>query len=390
MITVEEFQTYLNSFKKGCGEYTNEETIQIGIMFKKLPKEERDWQALVQILGLSCSTSAYKKRIYRYLKKTMPEEACDYINNYSEKQKVRDWYNAFRRDIREEVRIENLKEEIINAANKFKDLPTVKYQAKARNQNKDAILLLSDLHIGVECDNFYNRYNKDIAKARLEKLLDEVVEFATLNQVKTLHVLNLGDMIQGLIHTNARIENQMDVAEQIMIAGELISGFLNELQRAAPKVTYRSVYDNHSRAVANLNEHIEKEQFSRIIDWFIKERLKSSNIEFIENEIDGGIGELFVGNYKHVMFAHGHQDGRNSSMQNFIGLTREWVDYICLAHYHSPATKDYQGCKVFINGSIVGTESYAFGKRLFTKPSQKLLIFSNDSDTIQDIDISLE
>ena len=91
-----------------------------------------------------------------------------------------------------------------------------------------------------------------------------------------------------------------------------------------------------------------------------------------------------------MIFAHGHQDGRNSSYQNFIGLTQQWVDYICLAHYHNPASKDFQGCKVFINGSIVGTEQYAFGKRLFAKPSQKLLIFRKDSKTIQDIDINLE
>ena len=80
-------------------------------------------------------------------------------------------------------------------------------------------------------------------------------------------------MIQGIIHTNSRIEAQMDVAEQIMIAGELISTFMSKVNEAAPNITYRSVFDNHSRAIASKEEHIEKEQFSRIIDWFIKERL---------------------------------------------------------------------------------------------------------------------
>ena len=77
-------------------------------------------------------------------------------------------------------------------------------------------------------------------------------------------------------------------------------------------------------------------------------------------------------------------------MQNFIGLTQEWIDYIFLAHYHNSAVKEFQGCKVFINGSIVGTEQYAFGKRLFSKPSQKLIIFSKDTNNIQDIDINLD
>lgn len=397
MITLKEFQDYIDSFNKEKGQYTINELLSIGVKFKELPLKQRNWESLHQLLGVyNMSAEAYRQRVDRHIKKNpylldVNDQGEIFKNDFIEKQKVRDWYNAFRRDIRQESRVENLIDEIKSAADKFKDLESIKYQ-KAPNTNLDreAVLLLSDLHIGVDCNNYYNKYNHLIAKERLEKLLKETIDYCKSNNVKRLNVLNLGDMIAGLIHTNARIEQQMDVAEQIMIAAEYISSFLNELQRAAPEVTYRSVFDNHSRAVANKNEHIEKEQFSKIIDWFIKERLKSSDIKFYDNEIDGGIGNLTLLNEQKMLFAHGHQDGRNCSCQNFVGLTKEWIDYICLAHYHNPASKDFQGCKVFINGSIVGTEQYAFGKRLFSKPSQKLLIFRKDSKTIQDIDINLE
>lgn len=396
MLKLQEFQEYIDSFKKEKGQYTIDELMQIGVKFKQLPVRQRNWESLHQVLGVYGFTSnAYRQKVDKYIKKKNiilnPEvESEIYRNDYIEQQKVRDWYNAYRRNIRQEVRIENLIDEIKKAADKFKNIPVVKYTKESSKElNKEAVLLLSDLHIGVECENYYNKYNKDIARERLNTLLKETIEYCRLNQVKTLHILNLGDMIQGLIHSNARIEQQMDVAEQIMIAGEYLSSFLNEIQRAAPVITYRSVFDNHSRAVADKNEHIEKEQFSRIIDWFIKERLAKTKIIFYENEIDGGIGDFYLANGKRTMFAHGHQDGRNNSVQNFIGLTKQWVDYIFLGHYHNPASKDFQGCKVFINGSIVGTESYSFGRRLFTKPSQKLLIFSDKTDTIQDIDISL-
>ena len=88
------------------------------------------------------------------------------------------------------------------------------------------------------------------------------------------------------------------------------------------------------------------------------------------------------------MFAHGHQDSINSSWQNFIGMTREWIDYIVLAHYHNAKEKSYNGSIVFVNGSIVGTESYAFGRRLFSDPTQKLLIF-NKTNSYIDINIDL-
>lgn len=393
MIDKKEFESFVESYQKEPGKYTIQQLMEIGAKFKELPVKERNWEELHKKLGIyNFSPEAYRHRVERYLRKNESNEGKEYREAYTEKQKVRDWYNAYRRDIREEVRIENLKDEIKFAAEKFGKLePIVWPEVKETPVEKtEAVLLVSDLHIGVDCDNYYNKYNKDIAKERLAKLQQNVIKYCSINHVSALHILNLGDLINGVIHTNARIEAQMDVAEQIMYAGELIANFLYGLSKKIPNITYRSVFDNHSRAIANKNEHIEKEQFSRVIDWFIAERLKDTPIEFIANDIDGGIGRMKLASGKTLMFCHGHNDGRNNSYQNFIGLTQEWVDYICMAHYHNPASKDFQGCKVFINGSIVGTESYAFGRRLFTKPSQKLIIFNEGDNNISDIDISLE
>lgn len=393
MIDKTEFESFVESYQKEPGKYTIQQLMEIGAKFKELPLKERNWEELHKKLGIyNFSADAYRHRVERYLRKNESNEGKEYREAYTEKQKVRDWYNAYRRDIREEVRIENLKDEIKFAAEKFGKLePIVWPEVKETPVEKtEAVLLVSDLHIGVDCDNYYNKYNKDIAKERLAKLQQNVIKYCSINNVSVLNILNLGDAINGVIHTNARIEAQMDVAEQIMYAGELISNFLYGLSKEIPNITYRSVFDNHSRAIANKNEHIEKEQFSRVIDWFIAERLKDTPIEFIANDIDGGIGRMKLASGKTLMFCHGHNDGRNNSYQNFIGLTQEWVDYICMAHYHNPASKDFQGCKVFINGSIVGTESYAFGRRLFTKPSQKLIIFNEGNNNILDIDISLE
>lgn len=397
-----EFKEYVDSLDPETADL-----LEIGCLFRELPVRKRKWSWLLEFLDhknlltgkyANISADAFRMRVYGYckLRDKEPEEISeeesteskDYRDNYSEKQKIRDWYNAYRRDIREEVRIENLIEEIKLAADKFKDLPKVTAPEKIESRDTEAVLLLSDLHIGVNCNNYYNMYNKDIALERLNKLLDKTIDYCLKNNVQKLNIINLGDMIHGIIHTNARIEAQMDVAEQIMIAGEYLSSFINQLQAAAPIVTYRSVYDNHSRAIANKNEHVEKEQFSRIIDWFIKERLKDTSIEFIDNEIDGGIGSIKLFNKK-ALFAHGHQDSKTTSVQNFIGLTQEWIDFIFLAHYHNSSVKEFQGCKVFINGSIVGTEQYAFGRRLFSKPSQKLLIFKDKCDDVVDIDINL-
>lgn len=393
-MTKQELILFIESFNKKPGEYSIEDAIEIGIKMKYLPVKERSWDWLVKYLGItSLSPNALRKRVEKRFHNNfnMSDEAIEFKNNYSSKYKEREWVNAYRRLIREDVRIDNLKDEIRLVVDKLNALPAITPKEINLDPNlskTEAVLLLSDLHIGVNCDNYYNKYNLEIAQERMSKLLSDVTYYCYLNNVQKLNVTNLGDLINGSIHTSSRIEQEMDVIEQVMYAAEILSQFLNELTRLGIEITYRSVSDNHSRVIADKNQHIEKEQFSRLIDWYVAERLKNTSVQMIESSIDFGVGKFKVFD-KTIMFAHGHQGNKNSSFQEFIGLTREWVDYICLAHYHSPAIKDYQGCKVIVNGSIVGTEQYAFSRHLFTKPSQKLLIFQENSSNIIDIDIGL-
>lgn len=393
MLKVQEFQDYIDSFKKEKGQYTIDELMQIGVKFKQLPVRQRNWESLHQVLGVYGFTSnAYRQKVDKYIKKKNiilnPEvESEIYRNDYIEQQKVRDWYNAYRRNIRQEVRIENLVDEIKKAADKFGPLKiTIKPSNYVYKDNVEAIALLSDWHIGQYSNNFYNKYDQDIAVERVNKLTENLIYYCKLNKVKTLHVLNLGDLIEGLINTNARIEQQMDVAEQLMFAGELLANCLLHLSNNLNHVTYRSVTDNHSRLIPDKHQHIEKENLYRIIDWFIKERLKNSSVEFIEDNIDIGFGLFELKNGMKIAFMHGHEDQKCKILQNVVGATREWIDVVCCGHYHKSAEHTYQDMKLYVNGSLCGTGPYALKNRLFSKPSQKLLLFDGN---ITDININL-
>ena len=94
-------------------------------------------------------------------------------------------------------------------------------------------------------------------------------------------------------------------------------------------------------------------------------------------------------NGKKFVFAHGHLENLNSCWQNIVGGTRQYIDYIAMGHYHCEKAKSFQGAKVYVNGSIVGTEQYALGKRLFSKPSQTLLIFDEFGNELN-ISINLD
>lgn len=402
----------INSFNRAPGEYTSEELYEIGLAHKQLPRNERSWNLLASLVGWTGTSEAYRNFVNSRMRKEgiLPKNTHQLsertiedvtLNDFAEakkdlliqQQKTRDEWQAYRRIIRDEARIDTLKELIqTSVLSVAKEIPfnTEESIYPIKNEPKEAILMISDLHIGVECNNFYNKYNLDIASKRLEKLTTDVINYCYINNVSDLNICNLGDLIHGIIHINARIEQEMDVVNQIIQASELLSRVLLKLSLYVPHVTYRSVSDNHSRAIADKNQAIEKENFSKLIDWYLQERLKDSNVDFIFDNIDDGIGKFELNNGKKIMFTHGHCDSINQVYQHFTGASQEFIDYMLLGHYHSEKMKTYNSSRVFVNGSIVGTEQYALSKRLFSKPSQTLLIFDRDNLINYSIDLDIK
>lgn len=422
-MTDKEFLEFLNSFNKQPGEYTRDEAFEIGKAFKDLIVKPITWRELATKLGYLNGEALRGLVKNRLTKEGLLNNEPSIINDvqdrilnnepidtyelneeieqklatvFKEQVKYKDLLASYKKKLRDEARIEVMRDAIReNVATQY-PLTNVVYEpqfAPSTIVNRttipnEAILLLSDLHIGVECNNFYNKYNSHIASKRLSMLVVNVVDYCQRNKVQRLNILNLGDMIHGVIHVNARIEQEFDVINQVKVASELIAQSLNLLQQAAPEIIYRSCTDNHSRVTANKSEHIEKENFYQLIDWYLEERLKGTKIKFVKDNLDIGLGRFNLLNGKKIMFAHGHQINYNSASQDFIGATREFIDYICLGHFHCEKMKSFQGTKVFINGSVVGTEQYALSKMLFSKPAQTLLIFEDNN--VVDISINLE
>ena len=406
MLTKEEFYQYVDSFN---GNYDEVTLLSIGKKFRDLPVKQRNWKELVDYLSLDKSADSFRKWVYRnqaMLEEPEDDSTMKFVKNQKEDisqqpdevsfredykiiTKNRDILNSYRKTIRDEARIEVLRDAIKETVSQLNSLPQIESDYLESDEETEAVALLSDLHIGVECDNFYNKYNVDIAAARLQEWAETVKVYCLREGVTRLNILNLGDLIHGLIHVSARLEQQYDVVEQIMKASELLSQALNTLCELPCEIIYRSVTDNHSRAVANLHEHIEKENFYRLIDWYLQERLKNTKIEFVTDNLDDSLGVFELLNGKKFAFAHGHLENYNAAFQNLVGATREFIDYIAMGHFHSEKMKTFQGAKVYVNGSIVGTEQYALSKRLFSKPCQTLLIFDEFGNELN-ISINLD
>lgn len=67
------------------------------------------------------------------------------------------------------------------------------------------------------------------------------------------------------------------------------------------------------------------------------------------------------------------------------------MEYMVLGHWHKRYTDENLGIEQIGVGSLCGTDEYAKNKRLFSKPTQTLLVFDNDGlEAIYNIDLTTE
>lgn len=414
----QEFLDYVASFEKNPGEYTEDEIYEICTKFcEEIPLGERSWDELQGLLGTIGRNGLPRKgeALRTHFKKmrydkgevihnekmlsgqtvddlTFPEfeERVEDIKRdlYKQQVKTRDTWNAYRKTMRGEAREEEFVAMLEEAIEKgFGKLEPKEFAGEAIDDEKELVVLFSDLHLGVEIDKYFNKYNVEIAREKVHKYFTRIIERCELEHPAKIDFLNLGDCVAGHIHVSGRLEQEIDLIEQITTVCEILAENLARLQDAAPEVYYRSVTDNHSRATPAFKENIEKENFSRIIDFYLEARLKDTNIVFAHDNLDEEVGLFELLNGKKLLFVHGHHDNYNAIIQNFIGATKEYIDYICLGHYHNSKVKTFQGVKVIVNGSIVGTDSYAYSKRLFGDPEQAMLMFNGDDMSVHYINL---
>lgn len=346
------------------------------------------WEVVKDILnaelGYNFTESKYRKeyqpfeRIFNVMKdKLLSEEISTKMDElYKQQIKTRDAIREKNKTLRDEARIETLIEAVSEVA---ESMPKFELKYNVVNGVREAVLMIGDWHYGALVDNFYNKYDTQIAVGRVAKLKEDVLSYCRTMGVKKLNVLNLSDNFEGNIHVSCRVSSEIDIVTQIMQVSELIAEFLKDLSLEIETVNYRSVLDNHSRANKKYNEHIEKENFSRLIDFYLKDRLKETKVNLIFDNIDENIGLFNLDNGKSVAFVHGHLDKKDKVLVDLSIATNKIIDYVCLGHYHEAKSYPTGSSRTFINGTLKGVDSYALNNRLFSKPSQTLLVFDNEN-----------
>ena len=362
---------------------------------KKIDDPSLTWDEVTDILNIELSANFskhhYKRQFYKYYDKLntnpvsreMDEIDKKILELRKEKVKLSDervQNNAYVRHI---AREETLKEIALEVAEKMShSLPPLTFMKVFNDLGSNrAILQISDWHYGLDFENYWNKYNPEICKQRIDSLYVDVVNHCRKNHVSEIHVVNLSDLIAGRIHLGLRLESRFDVVTQTMEVSEILAQFLARLSSEFTAVHYYDCIDNHSRVEPNKSDAMNLESFTRFIPWYLKSRLKDfENLYIHENELGEDIITFTCGTYR-VLGVHGDKDNVRNIIERMNNFAKEHFDLILSAHLHHFSADETCETIVISNGSLMGTDTYAKNLRLNSKPSQNLIICSDRNPT---------
>ena len=365
------------------------------------------WSELADILNKELrdpseywTESAYRKK-YSLLKQFRNEFNCNVDNGTAEelieirrelekeKVKVRDERNEYRRLLREEARKESFLEQIQRTISESTNKIPLTYTPKQHDNPKSesALLIpLYDIHGGIVTKNWWNEYNEDILKERLDKYLDKIFE------IKERHIANgayvvISEAISGLIHNALRLEANQDVIDQFLMVMEHICYFIEQLRTQFNYVSVFVAPGNHSRLNPNKNEEVSHENLDNLIIPFLKGKFQNDDcVHLEENRYHHGTAIFRIG-ARLIMAVHGDKDPfatLGETMQRMFG---DKPSIVLTGHKHTNRYDTQSGIKVVQTGCLSGMDTYAADNRLLGVAEQTVCVVTNKDglDCIYDI-----
>ena len=293
-----------------------------------------------------------------------------------EKYKLFDQRIAYNQLIRGRARQEEINEIIkqeIKTGNLMKLQP--KLEQKVFQFSEDVMLInLHDLHYGASFTNYWNTYNPEICKKRLEEYLIEIINIQKIHNCSSCVVACNGDLISGNIHESIKVTNKENVIKQLIGVSELIAQFLSELSKIFGVVKFASVAGNHSR-IEKKEDAIKGERLDDIVPWWLEARLQNfSNIKFDYCEkIDDTI---YLINIKNKIYCgvHGDYDYSDKKILDLKTMINKDIYGVLTGHLHHNKIDSIQGIKLIMSGSLQGVDDFCVSKRIFGRPEQLVCI----------------
>lgn len=347
--------------------------------------------------------AAYRKpyqQAKRYFEANVFKNYCDEDSYFKElrmqkqelekeRVKVRDERNELNRVIREEARKESYKEQVIRSISEYHGEP-LQYDERKQftgilKTDNDLIISCTDIHAGIDIDNFFNKFDEQVLRERFNKYLDKIFEVQLRHGSENAYVI-LSELVSGIIHNELRIENNQNLIEQFLSVTNCISQFLAELSYHFNAVNVYICPGNHSRISPKKEDSLKGENIDHLAIPFLEAKLQNyKNIKFNRNTIEESIAMFSVRNNV-VMASHGDKDSPTNVVQKFTLLFGIRPVLVYLGHRHKNGLTTVYNTKIIESGCLSGVDNYALDLRLNTNPSQTISVITKDGlDCLYDV-----
>lgn len=247
------------------------------------------------------------------------------------------------------------------------------------------IITLADIHYGAKFKSENNEYSTEIAKERFENLSGYIIDFIQKHKVTKLHVVSLGDMVQGILRVSDLKINDSTVVKATVEISRLIALFLRELSVYTNIEYYHAPSANHTqiRPLGTKASEIADEDLEYLIGNYIKD-LCARNERISVHLADEGkqyIEIPIAGN--EVIAMHGHQlKNIENSIRDLSMMRRSFIDYLLLGHFHSgKEIPSFEGCcndtEILVSPSFVGSDPYSDSLMKGSKAAVKIYGFDS-------------
>ena len=317
----------------------------------------------------------------------LEEIELEKIELQKQQMKMRDQKREMTSKIRRLARLEHLEDYLKEVTEELEPV-SMPVKQQQDNNNSEAMVVISDWHLGAEHNGRFNKFNSDVARYRINKVKQKTFDKVKKEEIQTLHIANLGDMVHGIIHVSTKIQSEEDVIQQVITASEYLKDFIGTFLQEGIYVKYYNVIGNHGRVtpskndVAGIEENFEK-LILTILDTAFSQYLNYESIGcqdgLIETEI---VGKKFI-------LTHGNFDKNTNAAHRLPQLLGYVPDYIISGHIHHDTSKDFGRTMHIVNPSLIGADDYATSGRFGGRAGQKIITFDeNDIDSITNIYLS--
>src|SRR5699024_4063580 len=169
-----------------------------------------------------------------------------------EKLKFRDQKREFNNKLRRMARLEHLEDYLKEITDELEPV-SLPVEQQRENNGSEAMVVLSDWHLGAEHNGRFNKFNSDVARYRINKVKQKTFDKVKKEEIQTIHIANLGDMIHGIIHVSTKIQSEEDVIQQDITASEYLKDFIGTFLQEGIYVKYYNVIGNHGRVTPSNN-----------------------------------------------------------------------------------------------------------------------------------------